>query len=189
MSGDAPITTLLAEMRAGDEEARERLVAIVYSDLRRMAAKYLRSERPGHTLQPTALVNEGFVRLFGGTEVAWKDRAHFFAVAATQMRRILVDHARTTTAKKRGGRRVKVSLTEVNGLGTSQDEDLLALDEALSTLEGLDSRAARVVELRFFGGLSEEEAAEALGISTSTLKRDWRTAKAWLFTRLQSLPG
>jgi RNA polymerase sigma-70 factor, ECF subfamily len=187
MSGQPPLTALLGEVRAGHEGARERLVAVVYGDLRRMAASYLRGERPNHTLQPTALVNEGFVRLFGGADVAWKDRAHFFAVAATQMRRILVDHARGNRAGKRGGGRVRVSLTQVNGLVKPRDEDLLALDEALTSLERLDPRAARIVELRFFAGLGEGEAAEVLGISTSTLKRDWRSAKAWLFSRLQSL--
>jgi RNA polymerase sigma-70 factor (ECF subfamily) len=189
MSDTARITTLLGEMRAGDERARERLVTIVYADLRRMAARYLRNERPGHTLQPTALVHEGFLRLFGGAELALTDRAHFFAVAATQMRRILVDHARASDAKKRGGGRVKVSLTEASGIEQSRDEDLLAVDEALTALESVDPRAARIVELRFFAGLGPEEAAQALGISTTTLKRDWRSARAWLFSRLQSLPG
>jgi RNA polymerase sigma factor (TIGR02999 family) len=181
------LTRLLRAMRSGDDRAREELVARVYPQLRRMAASYLRRERQGHTLEATALVHEGFLRLFGTGLVDWQDRVHFFAVAATQMRRILVDHARATRAVKRGGCGLKVTLTTACGLAASRDEDLIALDEALTRLHAIDPRAAQIVELRFFAGLNEVEAAEIAGVSVATLKRDWRSAKAWLFSQLKSL--
>jgi RNA polymerase sigma factor (TIGR02999 family) len=187
MGAQGEVTALLKGMRAGDAAAKEQLAALVYPDLRRMAARYLRSERPGHTLQATALVNEGFVKLLGGQPVDWKDRAHFFAVAATQLRRILVDHARGVRADKRGGGAVKVSLTKACGVPAEREEDVMAIDQALERLSAIDPRAAKIVELRFFGGLDEQEAAEVVGISVATLKRDWRFAKAWLFSQLKTL--
>src|SRR5262249_27706182 len=140
--------------------------------------------RPSHTLQGTALVHELYLRIFGGAPINWQDRAHFLAVASQQLRRILVDHARAVHAAKRGGPRIKVSLTRANGCVTEQNEDLVDLDHALTELEGLDARAARIIELRFFGGLTETEAAEALHISVATLKRDWEFARSWLKSRL-----
>src|SRR2546421_5500242 len=174
------LETLLGDWRDGDREAGKRIMAMVYSELRRLAAYYFRREQPGHTLQPTALVNEVFIKLSAGKPVQWKDRAHFFSVAAQQMRRILIDHARRRSAGKRNDTRIPVAFSR----GTAKDESLLAIDEALRDLESLDARAARVVELRVFGGLKEAEIADALEISTATVKRDWNFAKAWLLTRL-----
>ena len=184
--GPNQVSALLLEMRRGNEKAAGQLVAVVYPELRRIAGHYLRSERPDHTLQATALVHETYARLFGSNRNDWKNRAHFFAAVATEMRRILVDYARARNAHKRPGKRVMLSLGNLKDLGTRPDEDLVALDEALGRLEKLEPRASRVVELRFFTGLSERETAEALGISTSTLKRDWQFAKAWLFNELSS---
>ncbi len=144
----------------------------------------MRHERPDHTLQATALVNEAYVKLVGQENVEWQDRAHFFAVLANQMRFVLVDHARRTRANKRGGAAIKLSLDEVNGLAEKRDDDVLAIHDALAKLEKLDPTAARVVELRFFGGLTEKEAADVLGVSVATLKRDWVFARSWLFTEL-----
>ena len=180
-----PLTTLLAAWREGREGAAGQLISLVYGELRRLAQYYLRQERPDHTLEPTALVHELYLRLSAGEPVDWQNRAHFFAVAARQFRRILVNYARDRQAEKRGGKRVKVTLTEVNGLAAPEQQDLLELDDALEQLSALDERAARVVELRFFGGLTEKEAAEVLGISVATLKRDWEFARAWLITRLR----
>ena len=162
------------------------LMDLVYPHLRRLAQRYMQQERVGHTLQATALVHETYLRIFGSKPVQWQNRAHFFAVAARQMRRILVDHARAAHAGKRGGCRVKLSLEDVPGLSQERDEDLLILEEALKRLESLDPRAARVVELRYFGGLTEKEAAEVLKISLATLKRDWEFARAWLFEQLRA---
>jgi RNA polymerase sigma factor (TIGR02999 family) len=181
-----PITTLLMDMRRGRSGAAGELLAIIYEDLRRLAAHNFRGEKAGHTLQPTALVHELFIRLFAGETVSWSDRAHFFAVASQQIRRILVDHARSRRAQKRGGGDVRVTLAEFPG-PTAAIEDVLAVHEALLRLEALDSRAARIVELRFFGGLEEKEAAEVLGISLATLKRDWQFARAWLQAQLKSV--
>lgn len=184
-SNSHEFTALLDEYRAGDRTAGERLVAIVYQELRRLAQYYLRNERPGHTLQATALVHEAYLRLFGSEVCEWRNRAHFFAVAARQMRRLLVDHARAVNAEKRHGARIIVPLEEVTGKAPERDEDIVAMDEALTRLEQVSSRAGQVVELRFFGGLTETEAAETLGISTATLKRDWDFAKAWLYRQLR----
>ncbi len=164
----------------------DQLIAVVHPELRRIAGHYLRSERPHHTLQATALVHEAYVRLFGSKRIGWKNRAHFFGAVAKEMRRILVDYARARNAQKGPGKRVMVSLADVEDVGTRSDEDLVALDEALTRLEKLEPRASRVVELRFFTGLDERETAEALHISVSTLKRDWQFAKAWLFNELAS---
>jgi RNA polymerase sigma factor (TIGR02999 family) len=179
------VTTLLTNWRQGDQRAADKLVATVYDELRRLAEHYMRAERPDHTLEATALVHEMYVKLFTPEAVPWQNRAHFFAVAAQQLRRILVNHARDRQAAKRGGRRVKLSLSYVNGVAQPREQDLLELEEALERLEQLDARAARVVELRFFAGLTEEESAEALGISVATLKRDWAFARAWLLRHLQ----
>jgi RNA polymerase sigma factor (TIGR02999 family) len=185
MPEDAPtITGWLVEWRQGSREAGDRLFAASYQELRHLAAWHLRKERPGHTLQPTALVHELYVRLFAGEPVEWQNRAHFFAVAARQLRRLLIEHARARLAEKRGGGHVRLSLSEVGGLAAHREEDLIELDEALNRLEELDPRSARVVELRFFGGLTEQEAAEAIGISVATLKRDWDFARAWLLSQL-----
>ncbi|SRR5579871_86606 len=185
MEPDSPKLTLwLSEWRNGDQEAGNRLFAAAYEELRRLAAWQWQRELPGHTLQPTALVSELYLKLFAGQPVDWHGRAHFFAVAAQQLRRLLIDHARARLAEKRDGGRVRLSLTEVSGLEAPREEDLLDLDQALSRLEELDARAARVIELRFFGGLSEKEAAEVLEISVATLKRDWDFARTWLAAQL-----
>lgn len=160
------------------------MLSLVYPELRRIAGHYMQLERPGHTLRTTALVHEVYVRLFGAAPVEWQSRAHFFAAIAREMRHILVDHARARNAQKRPDRRLAVALADVDLPAAERDEDLVALDEALSRLEAVDPRASRVVELRFFTGLTEAETAEALDISVSTLKRDWQFAKAWLFDRL-----
>ncbi len=175
---------LLAEWRTGDQEAGKQLFAVAYQELRRMAAWQMQRERPGHTLQPTALVNELYLKLFGMEPVAWQNRAHFFAVAARQIRRLLIDHARAHNARKREGGPAKLSLTEAGELAAPQAHDLIEIDEALTRLQILDARAASVVELRFFGGLTETESAEALGISLATLKRDLDFARAWLSNQL-----
>lgn len=178
------ITLLLAELRAGNSSAESRLLSLVYDELRRLARRYMRGERPDHTLQPTALVHEAYLRLAGQRGVDWQDRAHFFGVAAQLMRRILVDHARARNAEKRGGHEPRIALDDALAFTEEKCAELLALDEALSRLAQRDPRQARVVELRFFGGLSEDEAAEVLGISTRTLKRDWSVARAWLFKEI-----
>lgn len=181
------ITRWLIDWGKGDAAAGERLVDAVYPELRQIAARFLNNEHPGHTLEPNALVHELWIRLVGSDPIAFQNRAHFWAVAAQTMRRILIDHARTRIRDKRGGRQQQVSLTAVEGWNpVEHDEDLLDLDRALTTLAGADPRAARVVELRFFGGLQEDEVAEALGVSLITVKRDWRVARAWLVHRLTS---
>jgi RNA polymerase sigma factor (TIGR02999 family) len=179
------LTALLSALRDRDPAARDELVAAVYPELRRIAAHYMRQERPEHTLHTTGLVNEVYLRLFGVETLDWQNRAHFFAAVAREMRHILVDYARARNAKKRPEGNVLVSLSEIDDAGEVQTEDLVALDEALGRLEQLEPRAGRVVELRFFIGLSERETAEALGISVATLKRDWNFAKAWLFDQLR----
>ena len=180
------VTGMLAEWSdSGNREALDRLMPIVYDELRRQAARYLKHERQGHTLQTTALVHEAYVRLIDQAGVRWQNRAHFFAIAAEMMRRILVDHARKRRAAKRGGEAVGVTLNEeVQGSG-EQNLDLLAVDEALTKLAALDQQQARVIELRFFGGLNVEETAEVLGISERTVKRDWSVAKAWIRRELR----
>jgi RNA polymerase sigma factor (TIGR02999 family) len=179
------ITTLLIDWRNGNTVSGDHLATMLYDELRLLAGHYLRQERPNHTLQPTALVHELYLRLFGSSEpVAWQNRAHFFAVAAQTLRRILVDHARAHRAEKRGGEHVKVSLTSAEGWAESRDEDLLAVEEALQQLAQLQPRAAQVVELRFFAGLTEEEISDVLGVSAITVKRDWKFARAWLLSTL-----
>jgi RNA polymerase sigma-70 factor (ECF subfamily) len=170
----------------GDAGAFDRLVPLVHSELRRLARRYMGRERPGHTLQATALVNEAYMRLVAVNQVHWQNRAHFFAMAARMMRRILVDSARARGNDKRGGRARKVSFDEALLVSKEAQQDLVALDEALTALEVVHPRKSQVVELRFFGGLSLEEAAEALHVSTDTVKRDWRFAKLWLLRELSA---
>jgi len=177
------ITALLLEWRSGSADAMRRLVDIVYDELRHMAARQMRHEHAGHTLQATALVHEVYLRLCGSGPIEWQDRAHFFAVAAQQMRRILVDHARRRLSEKRGAGEVHFSLSHFDGSVVPSDEGILALDEALTRLQALDERAAKVVALRFFGGLAETEVAQALDISVATMKRDWTFARTWLATQ------
>ena len=187
--GSQQITAWLTHWREGDQRAPERLFSVVYPELRRIAARFLHNERGEHTLEPNALVNELCLRLLGSAPVTFQDRAHFFAIAAQTMRRILIDHARARVADKRGGAQERVTLTAVEGWNPiGQNEDILTLDQALSKLEKADSRAARVVELRFFGGLKEDEIAEVLGVSVVTVKRDWKVARAWLIGRIQPQP-
>ena len=179
-----PVTELLSELRQGNAAAKDRLLSRVYPELRQIAARYLRAERPNHTLETSGLIGETYLRLFGSAEPDWKNRAHFFAAVAREMRHILVDHARARNAQERPDAQLHISLSDIDVAAGQPDEDLMALDEALSRLEAIDSRASRVGELRYFGGLTETEAAEALEISISTLKRDWIFARAWLFDQL-----
>ena len=181
---EPPVTTLLLDWRKGDPEAGKELMACMQPELRRLAGDYMRREHPGNTLQPTGLVNELYLRLMGGAPVECHDRAHFLAVASQQLRRILVDHAREKKAAKRGGGALPATLTDGAAQTPAFEERLLDLHDALDELEKLDPRTARVIELRFFGGLTEKEAADAAGISVATLKRDWETGRAWLITRL-----
>ncbi len=176
------ITQLLFRYGKGEPQALEKLLPIVYQELRRLAKNYMRRESSGHTLQPTALVHEAFFKLVDQNEVQWQNRAHFFGVAAQLMRRILIDHARSRKAVKRGGTQAKVAFDEAVHWEAAEEgaPDLLALDEALEKLAALDERQSKVVELRYFGGLSIEEVAEALHTSPATVKRDWTLAKAWL---------
>jgi RNA polymerase sigma-70 factor (ECF subfamily) len=174
---------LLAQVRRGSRQATDELIALVYPDLRQLAAHFMRPERPGHTLQTTALIHEAYLRLLGSSSIEWQDRAHFLALMAEQMRRILVDHARKRGARKRSGG-MRLDLEHVEGIAPRRDEDLLAVDQALTQLAEVDPRASRVVELKFFGGLEDRETAEVLGISIPTVQRDWTFAKAWLLTRL-----
>jgi len=178
-------TTLLLAWGRGDETALDQLIPLVHDELRRLARRHMAGERAGHTLQATALVNEAYLRLIEVNQVRWQNRAHFFAVSAQVMRRILVDHARRRNVKRGRGLR-RVSLEEATMIGGERPTDLAALDDALSLLAERDPRKAQVVELRFFGGLSVEESAEVLGVSPVTVMRDWRTAKAWLYRELSS---
>lgn len=182
---EEPLTRLLAELTAGNTAAADKLIAIVYPELRRRADYYMRRERPGHTLQPTALVNEAYLKLIEGAEVKWRSRAHFFAVAARLMRRILIDYARKHKAEKHGGNHQKFALEDVAVFSPEKSEELVALDEALMRLEQIEPRQSRIIELRHFGGLSVEETAEVLGLSPSTVKLDWRMARAWLHRELR----
>jgi RNA polymerase sigma factor (TIGR02999 family) len=179
------ITRWLHEWSLGKENALDALMPIVYAELHRQAASYLRRERVGHTLQATALINEVYLKLIDQRELNWKNRAHFFGIAAQAMRRILVDHARARHRNKRGGNAENLPLAMAEfAVSEESTVDLIALDEALTRLAQLDERQSRIVELRFFSGLSVEETAEALGISKATVKNEWRTAKAWLFQEL-----
>ena len=179
------VTELLVLWRRGDRDAQERLMTLVYAELRRRAASYLRRERGAHTLQPTALVHEAYLRLIEQHHVEWQNRAHFLAIAASMMRRVLVDHGRRQKASKRGGSGTRVTLDDAFSPVAPRGLDLLALDEALTRLAALDESQAKIVELRAFGGLGVEETAEALAISPATVKRHWAFALAWLQTQLQ----
>ena len=180
------VTALLDDWSRGDATALDQLLPLVYAELRRIAAREIRSERVNHTLQPTALVHEVYLRLVDQRAVDWQDRAHFLGVAAGIMRRILVDHARRRSAHKRGAGVQCVSIDDVKGLPAAEDLPILPLDDALDRLGQIDSDLSRIVELRVFGGLTIDEAAHVLKVSPSTAKRDWRTAKAWLHRELDS---
>ena len=180
----AHLTDLLQRVNSGRDGALDELMPAVYGELRRQAARYLRKERNNHTLQPTALVNEAFIKLIDQRNVRWQNRAHFFGIAAQAMRRIMIDHARTRQRVKRGGVQYAVTLDEAMNAGESQPLDVLALDEALTRLAKIDERQARIVELRFFGDLSVEETAEITGLSPATIKREWAMARAWLQAEL-----
>ena len=186
MVSPANVTALLGDWRRGDRTALSQLLPLVYAELRRVAARQLRSERADHTLQPTALVHEAYIRLVGQRHADWQDRAHFFGVAAQVMRRILVDHARRHDAVKRGDGVRAVSIDEAGDIAASSDIPVLALDHALDRLQQVDADLARIVELRAFGGLTIEAAAHVLKVSPSTVERDWRVAKAWLQRELVS---
>jgi RNA polymerase sigma factor (TIGR02999 family) len=178
------ITQLLVAWNKGDVKALELLTPLIHTELHRLAKRHMAGERPGHVLQTTALVNEAYLRLIDWRNVEWRDRAHFFGLASQIMRRILVDFARARRREKRGGEALRVSLSEAADIGCERSADLVALDDALQALEKLDERQARVVELRFFAGLSNEETAEALNVSVGTVRRDWSFAQVWLFREL-----
>jgi RNA polymerase sigma factor (TIGR02999 family) len=179
------VTRLLREAQAGDRAALDELLPLVYRELRQIAARHLAQERPGHTLQATALVHEVYLRLIDQHSVDWRNRAHFFGIAAEMMRRVLVNHAVSRRAQKRGAGETLLSLDEVVSFPNRQDVDLILLDEALTRLAELDPLQARIVEMRFFAGLKVEEVAAVLGVSDSEVKREWRSAKAWLTTQLR----
>jgi RNA polymerase sigma-70 factor (ECF subfamily) len=186
MESSENVTQLLVKWGDGDSAALEKLMPLVYSELRRLAKNYLRRERQNHTLQPTALVNEAYLKLIDQKNARWQNRAQFYGVAAQMMRRILVDHARLRQAAKRGGSsRQQVSITSAGQLGDKPDLDLLALHEALKELKTFDPQQERIVELKFFGGLSIDETAEVLGIGHATVERDWKMARAWLRRKLE----
>lgn len=184
----ANVTALLVSWGAGDESALSQLIPLVHGELRRLARRLMRGERDGHTLQTTALVNEAYMRLVDLSRVRWQDRAHFFAISARLMRRILVDHARSRKYLKRGGGTRQISFDEALVLPHERAADLVALDDALEALAAVDPRKSQVVELRYFGGLSVEETAESLHVSAETVMRDWRLAKAWLLRELGQEP-
>ena len=178
------VTRILRAWSDGDTNAPARLMPFVYDELRRQARNYLAKERESHTLQPTALVHEAYLRLVDQTRINWQNRAHFYGVASSMMRRVLVDHARAYTRDKRGGGAVRLSIEDVQVPLEQRAADLVALDEALEELAKFDERKCRIVEMRFFGGLSDEEIAEVLGVSTRTVLRDWKTARLWLYREL-----
>ena len=178
------ITTLLVAWGRGDEAALQQLIPLVHRELHQIARRCLKGERPGHTLQPTALVNEAYSRLVDVRRLSWNNRTHFFAMSARLMRRVLVDFARSRKYQKRGGGGMKVSLNEANEVSIERGQDLVALDDALTALSVIDERKARVIEMRFFGGLTVEETAAVLGVSRDTVLRDWRLARAWLMREL-----
>jgi RNA polymerase sigma-70 factor, ECF subfamily len=189
MPDPAPVTSLLRAWSGGDEAALGQLLPLVEAELRRLARAYMARERIGHTLQTTALVNEAFLRLVDAQQVQWQDRAHFMGISARLMRRVLVDHARTRGMQKRGGGGYKVPLDEnMAAVAPAADLDLLVLDRALEALAAVDERKSRVIEMRFFGGMTVEETAEALRVSTDTVKRDWRLAKLWLLREMEGAP-
>jgi len=184
LSSNHQVTQLLRAWTAGDQDALEKLTPLVYEQLHRVAQRYMAGQRPGHTLQTTALVNEVYLRLVDCSRVNWQDRAHFLAVSAQLMRRILIDFARSRGYQKRGGDVVHLSLDDAPSVSNEPDADIVALDDALKALAEVDGRKSKVVELKFFGGLSIEETAEVLKVSTETVVRDWRLARAWLLREL-----
>jgi len=186
MTTPSEVTGLLLAWSNGDESAYEKLIPLVYAELHRLAHHYMGRERPDHTLQTTALVNEAYVRLIDQRRVHWQNRAQFFGISAELMRRILVDYARKEKYAKRGGGARKISLDEVAEISDDKTTDLTALDDALKELATFDARKARVVELRFFGGLSNDEVAEVMGLHANTVSRDWNAAKAWLYDAVMS---
>ena len=179
------VTQLLVAWSKGDQHAFDALMPEVRKELHRLAAHYMAEEPPGHDLQPTALINEAYLRLVDWKNIQWADRAHFFAMAANMMRRVLVDYARSRDRLKRGGEAVQVSFTEAANVPVSHSADVLALDKAMRELEKIDPRKSQIVEMRFFGGLSQEETAEALHVSVATVRRDWSLARAWLARELK----
>lgn len=183
------VTRLLSDWSNGDRRALDELLPLVYEELRRLAGAYLRREREAHTLQSTALVHEAFLRMVNQRDVEWHGRAHFFGIAAQMIRRILVDHARAQRTAKRGSGAVMLELDESIAASQQRDLDLIALDDALSRLGAMDRRQGRIVELRFFAGLSVEDTAEVMGISTATVKREWASARAWLFREVAASPS
>jgi RNA polymerase sigma factor (TIGR02999 family) len=184
MTSPQEVTQLLTDWGEGNQAALDRLMPLVYAELHRMASRYMGMQNPGHTLQPTALIHEAYVRLAGDDERQWKNRAHFFGVAAKSMRHILVDHARTHQATKRGGGRHAVALDEAVVVSDERMAEIVALDDVLADLAKLNPRQSEVVELKYFGGLSAEETTEVLKVSPETVMRDWRAAKAWLYAQL-----
>jgi len=184
-SSPSEVTALLTQLSRGDKSVIERLMPLVYDELHRRAAGYMRQERSDHTLQPTALVHEAYLKLVEQRDATFRHRAHFFAVAAKMMRRILIDHARARLSAKRGGEQNPVSLEDADNLRTDTPHGLLAVDEALKRLESLDPRQEQIVEMRFFGGLTVKETAEVLGVSTRTIEREWTIARAWLYVQLK----
>lgn len=180
------VTRLMAGVRSGNRDAIDALLPLVHAELRRIASRHMRRERPGHTLQPTALVNEAYLKLVDQRDVAWQNRAHFLAVASRVMRRILVDHARARASAKREGAAIRVEIEAADLAGVDRDVDLLALDEALDRLAAMDPRLGEVVENRYFGGLTTRETAEAMKLSTATVEREWAAARAWLRRELHS---
>jgi len=189
--GSSPnVTQLLANWSKGDQAALDQLMPLVYGELRRLASAYLRRERSNHTLQSTALVHEAFMRLVSQQDVQWRNRAHFYAIAAQMIRRILVDYARSQHAEKRGSGAIKLALDEAMAVPqVGADIDLLGLNDALNRLDELDERQGRIVELRFFAGLSIEETAEVMHLSPASIKREWQTARAWLFREMTRTPA
>ena len=186
MSAPEGVTQLLIDWSKGDQAALDKLMPLVYNELRRLATNYLRRERAGHTLQPTALVNEAYLKLVDQRNAKWQNRAQFFGISAQLMRRILVDHARQHQAAKRGGsQKQRLSITSAEALAQKPEIDLLALNEALDQLSKMDPQQSRIVELKFFGGLSIEETAEVLGVGHATVERDWKMARAWLRRQLE----
>jgi RNA polymerase sigma factor (TIGR02999 family) len=181
------ITLLLADWGKGDEQALEQMMPLVYDELRRLARGHMRGQPAGHTFQTTELIHETYLKLARPDGPNWKNRAHFFGVAATAMRHILVDYARSKHSQKRGGWQTRVTLSEETVVSGNQSKDIIALDDALKTLAALDHRKSRVVEMKFFGGITNEEIAEALKVSTDTIKRDWRFARTWLLRELTTV--
>ena len=184
MATSGEVTQLLKDWNNGDRAALDKLISIIYKELRRLAAARLKSERPGHSLQATALVHEAFLRLTEWNNIRWQNRAHFLSVASQLMRNILVDHARKHGASKRGGDAYKLAFDEVDNLADTRELDLVALDDALMSLANVDPQQSRIVEMRYFGGLTFEEIAEVLGVSPATVSREWTLAKVWLLREL-----